>query len=124
MTYGRYNWSHICLSGGLGIVFLWIGLDILRHPDMWIGFIPQNIPFGLTAYTALKLNGILDVALGAMLIMRFWPKITALLAVAHLIGILVTQGIDAVIIRDVGLLGASLALLAWPKRHHRHHNAS
>ncbi len=124
MNYGRYKWSHIFLSGGLGIVFLWIGLNMIQNPNTWIGYLPENIPFGLERGLALKLNGIFDIVLGALLIMRWWPKIVAALAALHLIVILVTQGIDAVLIRDVGLLGASLSLLAWPKRHNRSHDAS
>ncbi len=124
MNYGRYKWSHLFLSAGLGAVFLWIGLDMLRHPDTWIGYLPANIPLDISRELALKLNGIFDIVIGALLIMRWWPKITASLAALHLIGILATQGVDAVIIRDVGLLGASLSLLTWPKRHHRSHDAA
>jgi hypothetical protein len=124
MNYGRYKWSHIFLSGGLGIVFLWIGLNMIQDPNTWIGYLPANIPLGLDRGLALKLNGIFDIVLGALLIMRWWPKIIASLAALHLLGILITQGIDAVLIRDVGLLGASLSLLAWPKRHHRSHDAA
>ncbi|MEK7500276.1 MAG: hypothetical protein AAB649_06800 [Patescibacteria group bacterium] len=124
MNYGRYKWSHLFLSASLGAVFLWIGIDMLRHADAWIGYLPQDIPLGLSRDTALKLNGIFDIAIGVLLILRWWPKITAFLAAGHLIGIIATQGIDAVIIRDIGLLGASLSLLTWPRRHHRSHDAS
>ncbi len=119
MNYGRYNWSHLFLSIGLGSVFLWIGIDILRNPDAWIGYLPATLPFNINPSLALKVNGLIDAALGALLIMRWWPKITASVAALHLLGILVVNGIDAVIIRDIGLLGTALALLAWPKRHHR-----
>jgi len=61
------------------------------------------------------------MAIGLLLIIRLWPKLIAFFAAGHLVAIIATQGIDAVIIRDVGLLGASLALLFWPKRHYRHH---
>ena len=94
---------------------------MLRHPDAWIGYLPQDIPLGLSRELALKINGIFDAVIGALLIMRWWPKIVAFLAAGHLVGILVTQGIDTIVIRDVGLLGASLSLLMWPKRHHRSH---
>ncbi len=124
MNYGRYNWSHLFLSAGLGLVFVWIGQDMLRHPDTWIGYIPINTPLGLDRETALKLSGIFNLAIGGLLVLRKWPKIIASLAAIHLIGVLITQGIDAILIRDVGLLGAALSLLAWPKRHHRSHNAS
>lgn len=95
-------------------MFLWIGVDILRHPTDWIGYVPANLTFGLAPETALKLNGLFDVALGAALFLRFWPKLAALLAALHLIGILLTSRIDAVLIRDVGLLGMALALWRWP----------
>jgi uncharacterized membrane protein YphA (DoxX/SURF4 family) len=120
MRYGRYSWSYFFLRVGLGLVFLWIGLDILRHPEAWIGYIPVQLPFGLTRDTALRLNGILDVALGLFFLTDKLPKIAAALATFHLLGILVTQGVNAVLIRDVGLLGMAVALLVWP--HHRRKN--
>lgn len=122
MSYGKYNWSHLCLSIGLGVVFLWIGIDILRHPDSWIGYIPTNLPIHIPTTSLLQANGGFDIALGLLLILRMWPKLVAFLAAGHLIVIIATQGVDAVLIRDVGLLGACLALLFWPKRHYRHHS--
>lgn len=122
MNYGKYNWPNLCLSIGLGIVFFWIGVDILRHPDSWIGYIPSNLPVHIPTTSLLKANGVFDMALGLLLILRMWPKIIAFLAAGHLIAIIATQGVDAVIIRDVGLLGGALALLFWPKRHY-HRNS-
>lgn len=119
MKYGRYGWSHLMMSWGLGAVFLWIGLDILVHPDLWIGFVPANLPGGLTRETALQLNGIGDTILGILLLLRWWQKTAAFLAALHLVGILVTNGIDAIIIRDVGLLGMALALLTWPTKYRK-----
>ncbi len=121
MSHGRHAWSYRFLSWGLGIVFLWIGLDILRHPDAWIGYVPAHLPFGLDRALALKLNGIFNTAIGIFLILGWWPKIIAALATLHLIGILFQQGIDAILIRDIGLLGASLALLFWPRRRYGQH---
>lgn len=124
MQYGRYKWSYVFLRLGVGAVFAWIGLDILRHSETWIGYVPPNLPLGLEREVALKLNGLFDLALGLLLITDKAPKSAAALAVAHLIGILVTQGIDAVIIRDVGILGAALALLFWPHHRRRWHLSS
>lgn len=104
----------ICLRTGLGLTFLWIGIDMMRHADLWIGYIPAQLPFGITRETGLQITALLDSLLGVVLILGFFRKIAALIAAAHLAGILVTQGIDAVLIRDVGLLGASLALAFWP----------
>lgn len=108
------------MSWGLGIVFLWIGLDILVHPTNWIGFLPENIPLGLSRERALFLNGIADAVAGSLLILHWWPRLISGYAILHLLGILVTNGIDAVIIRDVGLLGIALALFFWPTHYRRH----
>lgn len=120
MRYGRYKWSYVFLRLGLGAVFAWIGVDILRHPETWIGYVPPNLPGGLEREVALKLNGLFDLAIGLLLITDKMLRAAAALAVAHLTGILVTQGMDAVLIRDAGLLGAALALLVWPHHRRRH----
>lgn len=119
MKYGRYGWSHVLMSWGLGVVFLWIGLDMWRHPDVWIGFIPDRLPGGLSRAAGLQLAALFDTAVGLGLILRLWPKLVAFLAALHLAGILVKNGIDALLIRDVGLLGAALALLMWPAHYRR-----
>lgn len=117
MRYGRYGTSYLVLRLGLGIVFLWIGISMYLTPTNWIGYLPQEIPLGLSRETALQMNALLDVAIGLLLILNKFPKITAAVAALHLAGVLIFNGIDSVIIRDVGLFGASLALFFWP--HHR-----
>lgn len=114
MRYGRYGLSYLVLRIGLGLVFLWIGIDILRHPELWIEFVPQALPFGIPREVGLQINGFLDVLLGVLLIVRILPKIAAAVAALYLAGILITQGVNAVLIRDVGLLACALALLVWP----------
>lgn len=120
MKYGRYGWSHLFMSWGVGIVFLWIGINIVMHPGNWLGYVPEHVPLGLSREHALLLNGILDIGVGVLLMMRWWQKLVALIATLHLAGILLFNGIDAVLIRDVGLLGASLALLTWPTHYKKH----
>lgn len=114
MRYGRYGWSYFILRLGIGFVFAWIGLDILRHPGAWIGYVPLTLPFGLTREVALQLNGIVDIALGLLFLTDKLPKIAAAVAALHLLAIIVLHGINAVLIRDVGLLGVAVALLLWP----------
>lgn len=116
MRYGRYGLSYLLLRLGLGIVFLWIGIDILRHPDVWLRFVPESLPFGIPQQVGLQINGFFDILLGILLIVRVFPKITLTLAALHLAGILLTHGVDAITIRDAGLLGGVLALLFWPEK--------
>lgn len=114
MKYGKYGLSHLLLSWGLGLTFLWIGIDMFRHPEAWMGYLPGSLPFGIPRETLLPAVAVFDALLGIFLMVRVWPKVTAFLASIHLAGILVTQGIDQVVVRDVGLLGAALGLLLWP----------
>lgn len=118
MRFGRHGLSHFFLRAGLGIVFVWIGIDIFRHPENWIGFVPQNLPFDFDRDLALKINGTLDALLGTLLILGVFPKVVSAVAALHLVAVLIGQGVDAVLIRDVGLLGAALALFFWPKKKH------
>jgi len=118
MKYGRYGWPYFFLRIGLGLTFLWVGVDILRHPDIWVGYVPENVPLGLTRETALQIGGFFDVVVGLALMVPVLPKLMSGLAAAHLLAIIVTNGADAVLIRDIGLLGAALALLFWPTHYH------
>lgn len=119
MRYGRYGWSYFFLRMGLGITFLWIGVDVLRHPDVWIGYLPESVPLGLTREVALQISGFVDVVLGLALLVQVLPKLMSFVAAAHLLVIIVTSGIDAGLVRNVGLLGAALALTFWPTHYHR-----
>ena len=122
MKYGRYGWPYFWLRAGLGITFLWIGADILRHPELWLGYVPAETPLGLTRESALQLNGAFDIFIGLALLANLWLRIVAWLAVLHLAVILGTGGVDVILIRDVGLLGAALALACWP--YHRRRQSS
>lgn len=117
MRYGRYGTSYFLLRLALGIVFLWVGVDMVRFPQNWIGYLPESIPFGLSRENALQVNAIIDIGLGVLLVLNKLPRFTALVATVHLAAILIVNGIDGVLIRDVGLFGAALALLFWP--HHQ-----
>ncbi|MFH1353849.1 MAG: hypothetical protein ABIH36_01050 [bacterium] len=118
MKYGRYGWSYFFLRFGLGLTFLWIGVDILRHGDVWIGYALTNAPLGLSRDSVLELAGFLDVVLGLGLLLRVVPKLMSGLAVIHLLIVIAMHGVDATLVRDVGLLGAALALLLWPTHYH------
>ena len=119
MRYGRYGLPYLILRVGLGLTFVWISIDMFRHPDTWIGFLPGTIPLDLSRETALQLIAIFDAALGVLLITGHFARIVSFLAAIHLLGILVVQGVDAVTIRDVGLLGVAVALFLWPYHRRR-----
>ena len=92
---------------------------MFRHPALWIGYLPAELPFNIAREVGLDMAAVFDIGLGLLLMAGNFPHFVALLAVLHIAGILVIHRVDAVLIRDVGLLGAALALLFWPTYRHK-----
>jgi len=107
------------LRVGLAITFLWIGILIFKTPEAWGGYL-QPWAAGLLPIpikTAMIGTAIFDIVVGIFLLIDYFTWAAALLAVFHLAIVLTVSGIDAVTVRDIGLLAAALALAihAWPK---------
>ena len=102
------------LRVGLAVTFLWIGVLILRQPEAWGGYLqpwaarllPVPIP------QALMGTAILDLAVGALLLLDALVWIAALVGALHLLIVLITSGITDITVRDIGLLAAAVALMA------------
>lgn len=120
MKYGRYGRSNFFLRWGLGLTFLGIGIDIFWHPDIWLGYVPESLPLvDLSREALLQMGGAFNITVGVLLLMNVWLKTASFLAAAHLTGIIILNGIDAVLIRNIGLLGTALAILFWPTHYHK-----
>lgn len=106
-----YYAFHI-LRVGLAITFLWIGILILREPVAWTGFIRPWAETLLlsTPEKAMVGTAILDILIGAALLLDFWTFWASLAAALHLVIVLSVAGIDAITVRDIGLLAGALAL--------------
>lgn len=100
------------LRVGIGITFLWIGVLILQNPEGWANLIQPwaalLLPF--SPVNVLWATGFFDIALGFLLFINFQIKIASFLAVLHLFSVLLVSGIDAVTVRDIGLLAGAFAL--------------
>jgi hypothetical protein len=110
---------------GLGLMFLYSGVDIVRNPNAWSwavrglpNFIQSMIDtVGLETY--LRLQGMSEILLAAALLAWFLPRkigaIAGLIAGLEMLAITVLIGLDAVTFRDIGLVGAGFALflLLW-----------
>lgn len=107
------------LRVGLGLTFLFIGVDILRHPTAWLSFVPQETMFSLNRETMLKVGGLFDITIGLLLTTKAWPRVAGALAVVHLLGIFSLNGIDGVLARNIGLLGTAIAVMIWPNSYRR-----
>ncbi len=97
---------------GLGVTFLWIGVKIFQDPRAWASFLQDWVVklLPVSPVTLMKFTSYLDVGLGLLLILGQFVKLTAAVCVVQLIAILVSSGITDITVRDIGLLGASLAL--------------
>lgn len=106
---------------GLGAMYLYSGIDLIRHPTAWhwavrpLPMAIQNIittQIGIDQYLVLQGIGELVLAffLVAWFLPRVFPFIAAVLAVIEMVAIIALVGVDGVTFRDIGLLGAAAAL--------------
>lgn len=119
--------SFLTLRMGLGITFLWIGILILKDPVGWSAMINPKIQNLLPIPTKIIManTAILDIAVGIFLIINFIPFLTwiaAVIGTLHLIMVLIATGIDAITVRDIGLVGGTIAisLKTWPEKFYPH----
>lgn len=102
------------LRVSLGITFAWVGVLIFRDPTFWGGFI-QPWALALLPVPIRQVmvgTGVLDVAIGLLLLGDVYTWVVGAVAAAHMALVLVVSGVDEVTVRDIGLLGAGVSL-AW-----------
>ena len=116
------EWS---LRLGLGLMYVYSGVDILRHPTAWFWavrplfrYLPLSVQASFTKPAVminfLRIQGVIEMLFAVILLAWFLPKRYAKwvagLTTLEMAGILLLIPIDAVTFRDIGLLGAGLAL--------------
>ena len=105
---------------GIGFMYFYSAYDIFYNTEQWKSYIPSwmfhflfNIGIPLALY--LKLQAVGELALGLLFIAWFSGKwglrIASILATIEMAGILLFVGIDRITFRDIGLLGAGIALV-------------
>ena len=87
---------------GVALVFLIFGIWQLIDPSSWLGYVPSYVPFNPTI--AVYLNGVVDLLLGALLLIGFLTRIVAIVAALHLAAITSSLGFNDVMVRDLGLV--------------------
>ncbi len=113
------NYAFHVLRVGMAITFLWVGVLILQDPAAWTGFIkPWAADLLITTPEKTMIGtAIFDIITGFFLLIDFWTFWFSLLAAFHLALVLLVSGIDAITVRDVGLLAGALAMAVnlWPE---------
>ncbi len=93
---------------GLSLVFLWFGISQLARPESFLGYVPQ----WLASYSGAMLvgNGLLDLLLGALLLLGIFTRIAALIGGLHLLSISLSLGYNDIAVRDMGLAMAAFSV--------------
>lgn len=111
---------------GLGLMYLYSGYGLFSDPANWVGFVPRWFADSVGAVIPLEMflraQGIGEFAVGLLFLAWFgglWGvRIASLYSVLSLAAIITFVGVDLVTFRDVGLLGAALALaiMVWRRQ--------
>ena len=120
---------------GLGIMYLWSGIDITLYPTAWywaLRSLPQNLQGFVTASVSIdtffRLQGVSEILLAFLLLAWFLPRIfplfAALVATLEFAAILAFLPINAITFRDIGLLGGALTLFLIILKDHRGPNST
>ena len=120
-TSTKAQWA---LRLGLGLMYLYSGIDLFRHPTAWHWALPMWLRDIITQFISLnnylKLQGVLEIVIALIFLCWVMPKVivkfAALISLLEMLGILILaffpfSGANFTItFRDIGLLGASTAL--------------
>lgn len=102
------------LRVGLAITFLWIGVLILKQPEAWGGYLSpwaaRLLPIPIEQ--AMMGTAVFDIVVGIFLLIDSFVWLAALMGAIHLIIVLAVSGITDITVRDIGILAATLALMA------------
>lgn len=104
---------------GLGLMYLYSGYDIFYNPRSWVNFVPtwfsQGISPILPIDTYLRFQGVGEFIIGLLFLAWFFGKwglrVAAIIATIEMASILLFVGVDLITFRDIGLLGAAIAIL-------------
>ena len=99
----------LLLRFSLGFVFLWFGIDKFVHPEIWAGWMPSWLVLPQTQF--IYALGVVETVIGLCLVLRVAVSVAACAAAFLLACIIVSVPWSEISVRDIGLLGAVLALV-------------
>ena len=110
------EWS---LRLGFGLMYLYSGSNLFFNPQHWYGFVPlwfsRIVTTIIPLETYLRVQGVGEFMIGLLFLAWFlgvWGvRLASLAAVLEMALIIILVGINLITFRDIGLLGAAVALL-------------
>ena len=120
------KYSNVILRISLAIVFFWFGIDKFFHPDYWINaWVPQSVSLfaanlKIRPADIIYMSGVFEILVGTSLVTNIFIPFFSSLAVLFLVSVMFFNGFSEVLVRDIGLMGALLSLIFWPRqRYHQ-----
>jgi len=116
------RYSNFILRLGLAIVFFWFGIDKFFHPDYWVNaWVPQSISsfvisLKIRPIDIIYISGVFEILVAVSLVSNIFIPFFSSLAVLFLGSIMFFHGFSEVLVRDIGLIGAFLSLIFWPRQ--------
>ncbi|GEM_PF-716987 len=102
-----------------GLMYIYSGYDLFYHPKSWLWAVPswfaEIISPIISIEAFIRLQGVIEFLVALLLLAWFLGKwgvrIAVIFSTLEMAAILLFTGIDPITFRDIGLLGASFALL-------------
>ncbi len=109
---GLKRFAPVVVRLGLAMVFVWFGLNQLTNTTEWLSFIPLWVTnlTGITANTFVLVNGAAEILLAILLAVGIQIRVVAGLLCIHMFMIVLDVGLNAVGVRDVGLMFGLLSV--------------
>ena len=99
----------------IGFVMIWFGLNEIFSPQDWTTFVPAIIGLYFSSSILVVIHGIVLSVCGLSLFLNYYRKVSAMIVSLMLLEIVVdlirTSGLSDIAVRDIGLFGATFALI-------------
>jgi len=116
MKVDQYSaYAPLVLRIGLGFVFAWFGYSGITNPEMWTGLVPEWTAMFAPAKTLVLMHGAIELIGGLFLIAGLWVRPVAVILFLSLAHTLTVLKFGPVMVRDIGLLFAMLAIFLQGK---------
>lgn len=109
---------------GLGFMYIYSGISLIRNPVEWVGFLPPwfagVVGSLMPLNTYLLIQGLGELMIALIFLGWFLPRwlvrLGTAVAAIEMVGIVLLAGVDFITFRDLGLLGGTLALFLLTSR--------
>lgn len=104
--------AQLILRLTMAFVFFYFGFAQLTDASAWTSYLPSFIDIlPISATKFVLLNGWFEILAAAMLVLGAYTRLMSVLLAFHLFGIAFSIGMSGTGVRDIGLAGATLALV-------------